>query len=403
MSCSCDTGWAGTSCGSCDAAAGYHDDGMGGCTTDACLPNPCTTPNRTVCMDAGGSASCSCDPGYHDDGVGGCTTDPCVPDPCAAMGQLCRDAGGVAECYTPTCNDDNPCTEDTFDGSACVFTPLADGTGCSTTLCVSSQTCSAGLCTGGAAVSCDDGNPCTTDSCDALAGCDNVADDALVPDDGVSCTVDVCAGGVASNTPDDGACDDGLWCNGSEVCAPSETGAGVDGCVARAAPVAPGPDGPCGSWVCDEGTASWSMDAAAAGTSCDDSVACTTGDACTGDGACRGTWTAACGGGATSSCSTTTPFGASGVDIPAARVLGELTFDGGMPVPSRYDDEVNLWLRDQSTGALVHLEQIDFSSWDGSTYALYSNDFRDDRVIDLDVLPGTYDVLYERLWNTDPA
>ncbi|MCZ7684883.1 MAG: calcium-binding EGF-like domain-containing protein [Sandaracinaceae bacterium] len=49
VGCACDEGWAGTFCDACDEAAGYHADGTGGCTTDVCVPSPCTAPLRTVC------------------------------------------------------------------------------------------------------------------------------------------------------------------------------------------------------------------------------------------------------------------------------------------------------------------------------------------------------------------
>ena len=60
----------------------------------------------------GAAAVCNCDAGYHLDGMGGCTNDPCLPDPCAARNLACRAAMGAAECYAPPCNDGNPCTDD---------------------------------------------------------------------------------------------------------------------------------------------------------------------------------------------------------------------------------------------------------------------------------------------------
>ncbi|RLB50539.1 MAG: hypothetical protein DRJ42_18665, partial [Deltaproteobacteria bacterium] len=403
VSCACALGWAGVYCGMCDVAAGYHDDGAGGCTTDVCLPNPCTIPNGSLCSDVSGSPLCACDAGYHDDGVGGCTTDVCVPDPCASSGRLCRDSGGTAECYIPVCDDGEPCTDDIFDGSGCVFTSLMDGTSCSTTLCISNQTCTSAVCGGGAVEDCDDTNPCTDDSCDALTGCDNAPDDSNVPDDAIACTVDSCSGGVASNALDDSACTDGLYCTGDEVCAPIDPLAGAGGCVTRDVPRAPGPDGPCGTWACDDGSRAWTLNALAAGSLCDDGLVCTTEDACTGAGACLGAPTALCGGDGPAPCTGTTPFGAGGVDIPRASVRGTLTFDAGVAIESGGEDEVNLWLQNQATGSLVHLEQIDFGSWDGSQYPVRSWDFRDDRVIDLDVLPGTYDVIYRRFWSSGNA
>ncbi|MCZ7678414.1 MAG: hypothetical protein M5U28_06415 [Sandaracinaceae bacterium] len=231
--CACDPEYDGERCEAC--ASGYHDDGAGGCTDDACLPSPCTVPNRTVCVDG----VCGCDPGYHDDGVGGCTTDPCLPHPCGA--QACRDAGGVAECFTPVCDDGNPCTTDTPTASGCVYAMRADGSDCSTTACVSGQTCTAGACGGGTPVVCADANPCTVDTCDPVTGCANTVSTAIVPDDGVACTIDSCATGAPVHTPSDAACDDALYCNGVERCLPTDPARDGRGCVVTDVPAPSGP------------------------------------------------------------------------------------------------------------------------------------------------------------------
>ena len=132
--------------------------------------------------------------------------------------------------------------------------------------CNGSEVCNAGSCESGAAVTCDDGVSCTVDSCnegtdscdfvatnslcdnglfcdgaetcDAVAGCQ--AGTAVSCDDGVSCTVDSCNEGTDScdNAPDDSACDNGLFCDGSETCNVST------GCEA-------GSD-PCAGGFCDE-------------------------------------------------------------------------------------------------------------------------------------------------------
>jgi hypothetical protein len=52
-------------------------------------------------------------------------------------------------------------------------------------------------------------------------------------DDQIACTTDSCdeASGVCVNTPDDTACDDGLYCNGAETCDESQDcQAGADPC-----------------------------------------------------------------------------------------------------------------------------------------------------------------------------
>ncbi|MBZ0118422.1 MAG: hypothetical protein K8H88_15580, partial [Sandaracinaceae bacterium] len=268
VQCACDAGYAGARCEDCES--GYHDDGMGACTMDPCLPNPCMEPNRSVCAGSPSGASCECDAGYHDDGVGGCTTDPCLPHPCGM--QACRaGAGGAAECYTPVCDDRNPCTMDTPGPSGCTYAPLANGTACSSTACRTGQTCMAGACTGGSAVDCADTNPCTADTCDAIVGCQHTTSTTLIPDDGLACTVDSCATGVATHTASDAACDDGLFCTGAERCAPEDASRDARGCVRGAAPVAPGPSTPCAYYgACSEATQSFPLVTRSAGASCDD-------------------------------------------------------------------------------------------------------------------------------------
>jgi len=88
-------------------------------------------------------------------------------------------------------------------------------------------------------VDCDDLDACTADSCDALVGCVYTP---VVCDDSVACTIDTCdASSGCVFTPDDAACDDGIFCNGAEVCSAST------GCQTGAAA--------CPGQNCDEGLA----------------------------------------------------------------------------------------------------------------------------------------------------
>ena len=82
---------------------------------------------------------------------------------------VCDGAGGCSGTAIQ-CDNGNPCTDDSCDPTGvCSFTPNAavcdDGDACT-----EADTCSAGFC-GGGPVDCDDGNPCTADACDAAAGC----------------------------------------------------------------------------------------------------------------------------------------------------------------------------------------------------------------------------------------
>lgn len=74
---------------------------------------------------------------------------------------------------TPKC-EDTPCTTSVFDPATgtCRSENRPNGAAC-TSACVDGGVCQEGLCVGQAR-SCDDGNACTTDACDASSGCVNV-------------------------------------------------------------------------------------------------------------------------------------------------------------------------------------------------------------------------------------
>ena len=68
-------------------------------------------------------------------------------------------------------------------------------------------------------MSCDDNNPCTTDSCDPLLGCKFQNNTLACADDGNACTNDVCSAGVCTHPNNTATCaDDGNACT-SDVCA----------------------------------------------------------------------------------------------------------------------------------------------------------------------------------------
>jgi hypothetical protein len=118
--------------------------------------------------------------------------------------------------------------------------------------CDGEERCDDGACVPGEAWSCDDDLSCTLDICDeARGGCIHVADDASCDDglscnglercdenvgcvesdppcdDGIACTVDYCSEPTVAgepeecwSTPADDRCQDGVFCNGVEVCDP---------------------------------------------------------------------------------------------------------------------------------------------------------------------------------------
>ncbi len=133
-------------------------------------------------------------------------------------------AGGVAV----ECDDENPCTRDGCDPgtSACTHEPVADGVDCDDRdSCNGADTCMAGTCMHAGAPDCDDGESCTRDSCDPVRGCVNTP-----ATDGTNCgAADLCrgealcaAGRCQAGAPRD--CDDGDPCT-DDSCGP------VDGCL----------------------------------------------------------------------------------------------------------------------------------------------------------------------------
>ena len=76
----------------------------------------------------------------------------------------CRAAVGVCDASELCTGSDPTCPADgVFDG-----VPCPDGD-----VCNGDEMCVAGTCTAGGALSCDDNDPCTADSCDQVSGCYN--------------------------------------------------------------------------------------------------------------------------------------------------------------------------------------------------------------------------------------
>ena len=84
----------------------------------------------------------------------------------------------------------------------CFFTPVPDATLCNidaTNKCIAPGTCLSGLCNS-SAVSCDDHNPCTDDTCLPTLGCQHV-NNADYCNDGNPCTInDICSGGKCAGS-----------------------------------------------------------------------------------------------------------------------------------------------------------------------------------------------------------
>ena len=189
-----------------DAAA----DGM---AEDASADAPVEV-SATVCP---GGAGCDCgDDSECDDG------DPCTID------QMC--SNGACTAGSAVCEDNNVCTTDACDKTGtCSHSPRAgfceDGDPCTL-----ADTCAAGACAPGKLRTCDDGNACTSDVCQTGIGCVYLATDATCVDENTcafagKCHLGNCVDGKLK------PCDDGSPCTW-DSCMP-ETG-----CTSFAVPLA---------------------------------------------------------------------------------------------------------------------------------------------------------------------
>ena len=227
----------------------------------SCLKNQCQTKTGK-CAASAVTVGTSCDDGNLCTGGDACKVGLCAGtpkvcadgDPCTL--DSCLTKSGVCGYKVANCDDGNACTTDSCDGQKGCFNsavvgsvPCDDGD-----LCSQPDSCLAGACSG-TKLSCDDGKPCTTDSCNGVTGCINATVvDGQGCSDGDKCSQnDVCKASACKGIAID--CDDTLVCT-ADVCDPKT------GCtfVAKVGP-------------------------------CNDDSACTKNDICQADGSCKGTAT----------------------------------------------------------------------------------------------------------------
>jgi hypothetical protein len=220
--------------GQCEqGAAPILDDGVA-CTVDWCDEKFGTVrhdADDAKCNDANGCTSDAClawSGCEHQPVKGGTPCDdgiPCtVSDACSGPGAQCL---GVPKAGLPAkdggCDDGNPCTVDSCDpltGQCENDAAAASGQACNDAdNCTVGDACAAGVCVGKAKASlpvaqggCDDGNPCTQDSCGAA---DGACTHAAGPMNGASCNDadactagDACTSGVCAGTFSETLCPD---------------------------------------------------------------------------------------------------------------------------------------------------------------------------------------------------
>jgi hypothetical protein len=257
------------------------------------LQDWCQGTARNAAVNAVGCscAQITCDDGNPCNGVETCSAGVCGPgtvptcddgNPCTT--DACSRTSGcthtpIAGCTACTsagqCDDGNPCTADTCTGGNCQHAAVSDGTACSDgNVCNGAETCRAGVCRAGTALSCDDGNPCTTDSCDATRGCVHTNNTAPCADDGNPCTSDVCGGGSCTHprAPNGTTCEDGLFCTIGDSCQAGVCRGGGANCTQYTTA--------CRSGSCDESRRQCFTTPRTDGTDCSDGNVCNGTETC---------------------------------------------------------------------------------------------------------------------------
>lgn len=250
-------------CGSGASCATGFECVDGFCTGEGCGDDDDADQDGFLSIGCGGRDCDDQDPAVNpsvDEGAGGQFDDTCgddVDNDCD--GAVDRDEDGCGPCAVDDdCDDGNPCTTESCIVGDCVASPR-DGEACDDgDPCTSGDVCDIVICAG-QEYSCDDGLPCTTDACDGAGGCNDDVSDG-------SCLIEgQCFAGGDPNPA-----------NGCQLC-----DAGTDPGAWSA-----GPEGPC-----DDTDPCTSGDACSGGLcvgnaySCDDGIACTT-DVCDGTGGC---------------------------------------------------------------------------------------------------------------------
>jgi len=264
----CKTSFCHTDTGSCETEA--KDDGAAcddgdNCTDgESCLGGECQTGEPKECDDKNPCTIDNCDQKV------GCKFDPVPLDlqkPCddgdkCTSGDICKT--GVCKGEPKDCSDGNPCTDDQCESETGCYQVPSEGQTCDDgDACTVGDTCTAleegdGIECKGDAMACDDGKPCTDDSCDDQEGCQF---DPMI--DGSKCILPggeegACLGGECAPLPCVPSCggkqcgDDG--CGGE--CGPCPNGEpcidGACGCVPDCAGKQCGPSGNCPGVVCGQ-------------------------------------------------------------------------------------------------------------------------------------------------------
>ena len=247
------------------------------CNTGVCSGGFCTKQPKSGTCNADNDACTENDT---------CSNGQCIPGPAKSCTYLdgpcikgvCSAGNCITQNLSGSCNDGNPCTiGDACSGGQCIGGAQMD---CKSldNACQTGK-CQAGTCVGEAkpGSGCDDGIPCTADSCNPVNGCTHTPQNALC-NDGVVCTTDLCdLSQGCVHPPKDGTCTDDNLCTVGDTCAGGVCVPGaLKGCDDA---------NPCTDDSCDTGTGACINLSNSA--PCDDKNACTEDDVCAAK-ACKG-------------------------------------------------------------------------------------------------------------------
>ncbi|MGH7436613.1 MAG: protease pro-enzyme activation domain-containing protein [Polyangiaceae bacterium] len=240
---SCGTGKlcsGGTCVAGCIIGGTFHGSGSPnpGNACQACAPSTSTSAWSSVTDGTACNDGVSCTQSDHcTGGVCGGATYACTPGACQAT-STCNGTGGCATtpkaAGTACTSDGNPCTTDACDAiGACTHASLTDGTPCGSGVFCSGGACLAGCVIGGTFYGSgvpDPGSACQVCAPSASTSAWASVADGTTCNDGVACTQnDQCTGGVCGGTAyacAPGVCQATSTCNGAGGCATTPKAAG---------------------------------------------------------------------------------------------------------------------------------------------------------------------------------
>lgn len=207
-----------------------------------CSPAAIAAKAKTSCTNANANGVCAGVRVCTAAGLAACSAAEAKPEVCDGLDNDCDN-----QVDENSCEDSSVCTVDSCDpASGCLNDPVAGNPDCDDgSACTSTDICAEGACSG-QAIACNDGNPCTIDSCNPKVGCANLPIVASCTDGDACTSGDSCASGTCAGKTID--------CNDDDICT-TDTCSGSEGCVNLAV-----------------------------ATTCNDANLCTTEDSCTANG-----------------------------------------------------------------------------------------------------------------------